>query len=783
MDSREDCVLVLNEIAYKEELQLCASYWDELISKHNSPKFCELASERPEDKAHKWINEIEKCLAWYEKIYPEVIHNLKQIGIEKSLLFEENSKDSDLEAFQKILNVMQNLIKPISQTCFLFIAQYKANSKILCTIDILKQGKRIYSKLCNLLISAIEKQNIQGYKKYYEQLKEVFIKYDLIKKREELLSKIDKVAPGWANAIRNHIGIHGQSEVPARLQEAWKLKQLMGIVSELTKEPFDELQASSLRLSKEYREVTSKYAAKSAWYHLLQRIETNKDMQQALVGWKQTVKKMGKNRKNTAKYRNEAVKLMAKCQKAVPAWVMTINQALDSLDASQNIFDYIIIDEASQADIASLAILYMGKKLIIVGDDKQVTPLAIGTKVEKTNALEAMYIKDKIPNSHLYTERASIYEIAATTFQTLMLREHFRCVPEIIGFCNMLSYDNKIKPLRDSSSSELMPAVVNYRVKDGKRSIGKTNDEEAKSIVALMQACIEQPEYKNKTFGVISLLGDEQTKKIQTLVFKYIDSRDIAERSIVCGTAPHFQGDERNIIFLSMVYSGKEDGVLNKVEFGGDDIYKKHYNVAVSRAQDQLWVVHSLDAANDLKSGDIRKRLLDYAANPKACEILREQIYSKADSPFEVAIALELTNRGYRLVQQWKVGAYSIDMVAICGNNKVAIECDGERFHSGEAKIREDMERQTILERLGWRFIRIRGSEYFGNPAKTIECVINELNELGVYQESTEVVKVDVRSSELLERVRTRADEILSFIKKEELEPIDKEAIEFALKK
>ena len=50
-----------------------------------------------------------------------------------------------------------------------------------------------------------------------------------------------------------------------------------------------------------------------------------------------------------------------------------------------------------------------------------------------------------------------------------MLREHFRCVPEIIGFSNSLSYDGKIKPLRDAGNSVLLPAVVNYRVYDGQR--------------------------------------------------------------------------------------------------------------------------------------------------------------------------------------------------------------------------------------------------------------------------------------------------------------------------
>ena len=78
---------------------------------------------------------------------------------------------------------------------------------------------------------------------------------------------------------------------------------------------------------------------------------------------------------------------MAVCQKAVPAWIMPINKVIDTLNPAENKFDIIIIDEASQSDISSLVLLYMAKKVIIVGDEKQVSPLDIGINVEKRNSL------------------------------------------------------------------------------------------------------------------------------------------------------------------------------------------------------------------------------------------------------------------------------------------------------------------------------------------------------------------------------------------------------------
>ena len=470
---------------------------------------------------------------------------------------------------------------------------------------------------------------------------------------------------------------------------------------------------------------------------------------------------------------------MAKCQNAVPCWIMPINKAIESLKPGENQFDVIIIDEASQSDITSLAISYLGKKMIVVGDDKQVSPMAVGLEIDKVNALEQMYIKDKIPNSHLYSSKTSLYDIAATTFQPLMLKEHFRCVPEIIGFSNMLSYDFKIKPLRDSGSSNLLPAVINYRV-DGIR-IGKTNKVEAETIISQIKACLTMEEYKDKTFGVISLLGDEQVKLIQSLMFKYIDPRDIEARKILVGNASNFQGDERDVIFLSMVDSRNENG--GPLAFSGpgvEDSTKKRYNVAVSRAKDQLWVINSLDAASDLKPGDIRKKLLDYATNPDAIIIKSEEVKKKADSIFEEQVANKLISEGYHIIQQYPVGAYRLDIVVVCKNQKVVIECDGERYHSGDDKVREDMQRQAILERIGWRFIRIRGSQYFKDPDMEMQKVITQLNSLNIYPEDEKFV-INERTSELLEKVKLESTKYLDDIQQGKEPKIDYRDISYAL--
>lgn len=762
----EECDIILHDIQYRDEFQKCASYWNELFENHNAPKFEDLDAYNQEEIALRWIFYIKKYADWYANDYSILIDKLTDLGINSDDIFKSTPLDSDITITNKILNTISRTIPVICDICYSIIKDADYSVAINNAKSVLLSDQRGKSEICKALLNAIDNADLSNYAEKYSELEKLYNKYELQIRRNELLKKLEPIAPQWAQAIKNHGGIHGSFTVPSNIEDAWKWKQLNTIIDNITSTPFSQLQKDSIKLGKEYRIKTAEYAEKSGWYYLLLRTEANIDTKQALIGWKQTIKKIGKGTgKRAPMLKAKARELMSKCQNAVPAWIMPINRAIDSLNPAENKFDIIIVDEASQADLSSLALLYMGKKFIVVGDDKQVSPMAVGIEVDKITSYQEQYLNGKIPNPHLYTSQTSIYDIASTTFQPLMLREHFRCVPDIIGFSNMLSYDYKIKPLRDASSSNLLPAVVTYRVKDGKRS-GKSNEKEAETIVALIKSCIKQPEYKDKTFGVISLLGSDQVKLIQNKIEKEITSIDIENHKILCGDSANFQGDERDVIFLSLVDSS-ENGPLRLQGMGVGDSSKKRYNVAVSRARDQLWVVYSLDPSNDLKPGDLRKILIDYALDPKAKEYANKIIESNSESPFESSVAKSLSDRGYHLVQQWKVGSYRLDMVAVYKEKKVAIECDGERWHSGEAKIRDDMERQAILERLGWRFIRIRGSEYYRNNEKTIEKVIEELNAFEIYPEDTSNTSSDEKyENELLRKIKFNVSEILH--KKEE---------------
>lgn len=760
IETVEECdTLIANcELTLKREE--VSRMWYELIEKRGGENFKSFGEE-PEQGAIKYVNKIRTCVNWYDSIYLKIKTLIDEANINFDLIVDKKEFMSSLDEVDEILKTIYfylpkyiELLININSNLSPITIKYEQ------TKEILSKEEARNSKILLRLSTALENRNIEDYIEALKILSGLYEKNNYIVERQRILNAMKDFAPEWMAAIKNRTGIHGQGKAPENIKDALKWKKFTSYIESITKLPFEELQYKSVTLSKDLRKITTKLVEAKAWYQLLIRIEKDISQKQALQGWKLTVKKIGKGTGKTAPaLKREAKKLMAKCQMAVPAWVMPINKALESLDPKTNKFDIVIIDEASQSDISALAILYLAKKIIIVGDDEQVSPSAVGSDVERMNNLSNMYIKDIIPNSHLYDMKSSLYDIAKTTFPTLMLREHFRCVPNIIGYSNRLAYDYKIKALRDDSSVPVKPATISYHIENGVRdNKRKVNEEEAKNIIALIKACMEFDEYKNMSFGVISLLGDEQAEKINSLAMEKIKPIDFEERKILCGNASQFQGDERDVIFISLVDNNEGEAPLRMTGEGTGKATKQRYNVAVSRAKNQLWIVHSLDVGNDLKSGDMRRELIEYAINP---ENFKEQKLSKAkvETNLELTVANELKVKGYNIVPDWKVGSYRIDMVAVYRDKKIAIECDGDLSNTVSNTIKDDMEKQTVLERLGWRFIRVRASEYYSNPIETMYRIEKELAEFGIQKED---FVNNFNANELKEKVIRRAKEILA---------------------
>jgi very-short-patch-repair endonuclease len=305
-------------------------------------------------------------------------------------------------------------------------------------------------------------------------------------------------------------------------------------------------------------------------------------------------------------------------------------------------------------------------------------------------------------------------------------------------------------------------------VKEGYQE-AEVNRVEVERIVNKIVEICEDEKYAEKTIGVITLLGKFQATEIETLLRDRLHQSEIEARKIICGEPYQFQGDERDVILLSMVAANNE-----RTRAFVKESEKQRLNVAMSRAKEQVILFHSV-RSSDLGHNCIRRQLIDFFNKQKtgtsdgttsnaASELRRdwenwERIAHESsrniekpprpyESWFELDVALEIMRKGYAITPQYEIIGKRIDLVVEGGQSRLAVECDGDYWH-GPEKYEEDMHRQRQLERCGWEFFRIRSSSFCLNKEKSLAKLWDLLERRNIFplrdvltQESIEKVSV-----------------------------------------
>jgi len=421
---------------------------------------------------------------------------------------------------------------------------------------------------------------------------------------------------------------------------------------------------------------------------------------------------------------------MNQCREAIPAWIMPFYRIAETVEPRKHCFDVVIVDEASQSGPEALLLQYLAKQIVIVGDDQQISPEDVGVDQGHVFSLQQLYLYD-FGKKETFGPGYSLFAQAEIRYgNRIPLREHFRCMPEIIRFSNDLCYTaNPLVPLRQYPPKRLSPIVVRH-VQTGFREGGSQsarNQPEAEALVEAICECCANSTYDGKSMGVISLQGDYQAGLIQRLLKDRLGEQEMVRREIVCGDAYAFQGDERDIIFMSLVAAPNDRiGALTK------ETDKRRFNVAASRARDQVWLFHTA-TVNDLNQEDMRFKILTYYQNPGQSPVGAPD-WNRCESQFERDVGQRIHARGYRLVVQYEPlgrGGKRVDLVVEGENTRLAIECDGDRWH-GPEEYDKDMFRQRQLMRAGLVFWRIRGSEYYRHPEKALQPLWSTLDEMEI---------------------------------------------------
>ncbi|AZG72700.1 DEAD/DEAH box helicase [Shewanella livingstonensis] len=277
---------------------------------------------------------------------------------------------------------------------------------------------------------------------------------------------------------------------------------------------------------------------------------------------------------------------------AFPIWLVSLNSLHKVLPLNCEMFDLVIIDEATQCNISScLPAFYRAKRALIVGDTKQLKHYSFLARSKQVQLLDKHKVPDSSQGAISYRDN-SILDLALKTLSSdqelAFLDEHFRSKPELIHFSNQAFYHSKLKVMqhRPCTSSGHLHL---HRVAGTRDALG-VNEIEAQRILADIQTQITTDMQAGiaQSIGIISPFS-AQAEQIAKLIELHIPQTDIIKHNIRAATPFGFQGEERDTMFISFAVDNRSKraaAYLNKADV---------FNVTITRARQQQSIYLSID--------------------------------------------------------------------------------------------------------------------------------------------------------------------------------------------
>lgn len=261
--------------------------------------------------------------------------------------------------------------------------------------------------------------------------------------------------------------------------------------------------------------------------------------------------------------------------------VLSTTYSAKSCISKDMVFYYVIMDEASQVDIKTGALaLSCAMNAVIVGDDKQLPNVVSQEEALALQAIQLTYKVDDRYNEVTHSFLQSCVEVFKDIPVTL-LREHYRCHPKIIEFCNQHFYNGELVAMTDDNGEDNVLQVV--QTVEGNHARGHFNQREIDVIVQeVLPQCAD-----SGSIGIITPYRQQADEINKAL------GKDIAS------TVHKYQGRECDTIIMSMVDN-------KPTEFSDDP---NLLNVAISRAKTHLYVVTN---SNEMPKESNLAQLIDY---------------------------------------------------------------------------------------------------------------------------------------------------------------------------
>ena len=463
-------------------------------------------------------------------------------------------------------------------------------------------------------------------------------------------------------------------------------------------------------------------------------------------------------KRNHLPYRKLFDQALISLQRVKPCFMLSPSSASQCLPKKIDIFDVLIIDEASQMNPEeAIGLIARCKQVIIVGDEKQLPP------DNRWMSRDDDDDDDDYVETVEFESSESILELANKVLRNsreCSLGWHYRSRHHsLINFSNRSFYDNRLTVF---PSNKIGSEIHLIKVEDPYYNESKNLPEVKTVMETLKSQILDDP---TKTILIAStnraqagLIQDEldRLRNKDKVINDYISSHKGELDKLLVMNLETVQGEERDVVIISTVYGPDANGVVanrfgDLVRSGGE----RRLNVLLTRAKEKVYLVTSLN------SGDIRvspgavtgKRYLKDYLSFAETGIISDTLVRESGEPendFERAIMNAIKQRGYEVDAQIGCLNYRIDLAIKDPRDTsrylLAVECDGATYHSGYSARVHDRLRQQVLEGLGWNVFRIWSSDWWRAPEQKLELLDETIEELlsnTKKEESLEINQID----------------------------------------
>lgn len=397
-----------------------------------------------------------------------------------------------------------------------------------------------------------------------------------------------------------------------------------------------------------------------------------------------------------------------KILKIFPLWLAHLSELNTVLPLQKELFDLVIIDEATQCDIATaLPAIYRAKQVLIAGDPNQLKHYSFVSKSAQQELIEQF----KLPKNPLFNYRDKsvldlfLYRLTNQN-QVNFLREHYRSTPSLIEFNNQEFYDSQLEIIK-STPEYTHTNQIELAFIEGTRDSKGINTIEAKRVISKIKELIQtyQNNGNSPSIGIIAPFSS-QVKHINSLISEQITLEDIKQFKIVCGTPYTFQGSEREIIIISFTVCNNTHHSaythLNKPEV---------LNVGTTRAKSFQYIYTSVDK-NELNKESLFFNYLNFIENFQYHE--KTTTNQKDDFQDDIVLLLEKLNIE-NINLSYPLAGTVLDIFFVQNKQKYFIDLIG---YPGAHYEAFSIERYKTFSRIGIKTFPLHYSYWKNNKLK-----------------------------------------------------------------